>query len=61
MRTRSGPRPFDSVVLGNQETDAWAAYHRHESGRFFVAAIGTVRTGFGMGTRVTRLPLVTEG
>lgn len=55
-RGRSQAQPvrtasFDSVVLGNQEADAWAAYHRHESGRFFVAAVGTVRAGFGMGTR----------
>jgi hypothetical protein len=49
MRTRSGPRSFDAVALGNQERG------------FFVAAVGTVRTGFGLGMRVTRLPLVTEG
>jgi hypothetical protein len=49
MRTRSGPRSFDAVVLGNRETDAWAAYYRHEWGRFLVAAVGMVRTGFGMG------------
>jgi hypothetical protein len=49
MRTRSGPRSFDAVVLGNRETDAWAAYYRHEWGRFLVAAVGMVSTGFGMG------------
>jgi len=49
MRTRSGPRSFDAVVLGNRETDAWAAYYRHEWGRFLVAAVSMVSTGFGMG------------
>jgi len=49
MRTRSGPRSFDSVVLGNREADAWAAYYRHEWRRFLVAAVGMVGTGFGMG------------
>src|SRR4029079_5743940 len=49
MRTRSGPRSFDPVLLGNRETDAWASYYRHEWRRFLVAAVGMVRTGFGMG------------
>jgi len=40
-------------VLGNRETDAWAAYYRHEWGRFLVAAIGMVSTGFGMGPAKT--------
>ncbi len=53
MRTRSGPRLFDSVVLGNRETDAWAAYYRHEWRRFLVAAVGMVSTGFGMGPAKT--------
>ena len=43
------PRSFDPVVLGNRETDAWAAYYRHEWRRFLVAAVGMVSTGFGMG------------
>ena len=47
MRTRSGPRSFDSVVLGNREADAWAAYYRHEWATFLRAAVGMVRTGFG--------------
>ncbi|MGC4109741.1 MAG: hypothetical protein QM747_04810 [Nocardioides sp.] len=42
-----GPRSFDPVRLGNQETDAWAAYYRHEWGTFLRAAVGMVRTGFG--------------
>ena len=42
-----GPRTFDPVRLGNQETDAWAAYYRHEWLRFLRAALGMVRTGFG--------------
>lgn len=42
-----GPRTFDPVRLGNQETDAWAAYYRHEWLRFLRAAVGMVRTGFG--------------
>ncbi len=49
MRTQSGPRSFDPVLLGNRETDAWASYYRHEWRRFLVAAVGMVRTGFGMG------------
>jgi hypothetical protein len=49
MGSRSGPRSFDPVVLGNQETDAWASYYRREWRRFLVAAVGMVRTGFGMG------------
>ena len=59
MRTRSGPRSFDPVVLGNRETDAWAAYYRHEWRRFLVAAVGMVSTGFAMGpvkTLVGALP-----
>jgi hypothetical protein len=49
MGSRSGPRSFDPVALGNQETDAWASYYRREWRRFLVAAVGMVRTGFGMG------------
>jgi hypothetical protein len=37
------------VRLGNQETDAWAAYYRHEWLTFLRAAVGMVRTGFGTG------------
>ena len=33
--------------LGHQETDAWAAYYRHEWVSFLRAAVGMVRTGFG--------------
>jgi hypothetical protein len=42
-----GPRTFDPVRLGHQETDAWAAYYRHEWRTFLRAAVGMVRTGFG--------------
>jgi len=42
-----GPRSFDPVRLGHQETDAWAAYYRHDWARFLRAAVGMVRTGFG--------------
>ncbi len=42
-----GPRTFDPVRLGNQETDAWAAYYRREWLTFLRAAVGMVRTGFG--------------
>lgn len=42
-----GPRSFDAVRLGNQETDAWAAYYRREWRTFLRAAVGMVRTGFG--------------
>ncbi len=42
-----GPRTFDPVRLGHQETDAWAAYYRHEWLTFLRAAVGMVRTGFG--------------
>jgi hypothetical protein len=44
-----GPRSFDAVALGNRETDAWAAYYRHEWRTFLVAAVGMVGVGFGMG------------
>jgi hypothetical protein len=53
MPTRSGPRSFDPVLLGNRETDAWASYYRHEWRRFLVAAVGMVSTGFGMGPAKT--------
>jgi hypothetical protein len=46
---RSGLRPFDPVAVGNHETDAWAAYYRHEWGRFLIAAVAMVRSGFNMG------------
>jgi hypothetical protein len=42
-----GPQSFDPVKLGRQETAAWAAYYRHEWGRFLRAAVGMVRTAFG--------------
>jgi hypothetical protein len=42
-------------VLGNRETDAWAAYYRREWLRFLLAALGMVRTGFGMGPGKTIL------
>jgi hypothetical protein len=42
-----GPRSFDPVRLGHQETDAWAAYYRHDWGTFLRSAVGMVRTGFG--------------
>jgi hypothetical protein len=46
--TRPGPRSFDPVVVGNRETDAWAAYYRHEWRAFLVAAVGMVSAAFGM-------------
>jgi hypothetical protein len=42
-----GPRTFDPVRLGQQETAAWAAYYRHEWLTFLKSAVGMVRTGFG--------------
>jgi hypothetical protein len=42
-----GPRSFDPVRLGQQETTAWASYYRHEWVTFLRAAVGMVRTGFG--------------
>jgi hypothetical protein len=42
------PLSFDPVVVGNRETDAWAAYYRHEWRAFLVAAVGMVAAGFGM-------------
>ena len=42
------PLSFDPVVVGNRETDAWAAYYRHEWRRFLVASVGMVAAGFGM-------------
>ncbi|HET6988769.1 MAG TPA: hypothetical protein VFI00_19230 [Kribbella sp.] len=46
--TRTDPLSFDPVVVGNRETDAWAAYYRHEWRRFLVASVGMVAAGFGM-------------
>ena len=46
---RPGPRAFDPVKVGNLETDAWAAYYRHEWRTFLRAAVGMVGAGFGMG------------
>jgi len=42
-----GPRSFDPVRLGQQETTAWASYYRHEWVTLLRAAVGMVRTGFG--------------
>jgi len=52
---RAGPGSFDPVAVGNRETDAWAAYYRHEWGRFLVAVAAMVWRGFGMGPRPTLL------
>jgi hypothetical protein len=46
---RINPRSFDPVAAGNRETDAWAAYYRHQWGQFLVAAVAMVWNGFGMG------------
>jgi hypothetical protein len=51
----TGPGSFDPVAVGNRETDAWAAYYRHDWGRFLVAAVAMVRIGFGMGPLRTLL------
>src|SRR5438445_514144 len=48
-----GPRTFDPVLVGNRETDAWAAYYRHEWRQFLTAAVGMVSAGFGMDRRRT--------
>ena len=53
--SRTGPRRFDPVTVGNRETDAWAAYYRHEWGKFLVAAVAMVWSGFGMGPLRTLL------
>ena len=45
---RTGPLSFDPVLVGNRETDAWAAYYRHDWPRFLTAAVGMVAAGFGM-------------
>src|SRR3954447_14121042 len=45
----SGPRDFDPAVVGNRETDAWAAYYRREWRTFLRSAVGMVGAGFGMG------------
>jgi hypothetical protein len=44
---RTGPLSFDPVLVGNRETDAWAAYYRHEWRTFLTAAVGMVAAGFG--------------
>lgn len=54
MRTAEpGPRSFDPVVVGNRETDAWAAYYRHEWASFLAASVGMVGAAFGMTPRRT--------
>lgn len=49
----TGPRSFDPVVVGNRETDAWAAYYLHDWRRFLVASVGLVAAAFGMSWRRT--------
>ncbi|MFG1622729.1 hypothetical protein [Kribbella sp. NPDC049227] len=49
----TGPRSFDPVVVGNRETDAWAAYYRHEWRSFLSASVGMVSAAFGMSPRRT--------
>ncbi|MFG1812411.1 hypothetical protein ACGFIF_01490 [Kribbella sp. NPDC049174] len=51
----TGPRSFDPVVVGNRETDAWAAYYLHDWRRFLVASVGLVAAAFGMSWRRTLL------
>jgi len=41
------------VVVGNRETDAWAAYYRHEWRSFLSASVGMVAAAFGMSPRRT--------
>jgi hypothetical protein len=48
-----GPRSFDAVEVGQRETDAWAAYYRHEWLAFLRASVGMVAAGFGMNRRDT--------
>lgn len=48
-----GARSFDPVVVGNRETDAWAAYYLHDWRRFLVASVGLVGAAFGMSPRRT--------
>ena len=48
MDRRRSSRDVDAVAVGNRETDAWAAYYRHEWRRFLVAAVGMVAAGFRM-------------
>jgi hypothetical protein len=44
----SGTRDFDPVLVGNLETDAWAAYYGHEWGRrALVASYGALRRAVG--------------
>ena len=48
-----GPRSFDAVEVGHRETEAWAAYYRHEWVDFLRASVGMVAAGFGMRRRDT--------
>lgn len=41
------------MLVGNRETDVWAAYYRHEWRQFLTAAVGMVSAGFGMDRRRT--------
>jgi hypothetical protein len=49
VSNKRGPRTFDPEVVGNAETDAWAAYYRREWWPFLKAAVKMVHNGFGMG------------
>lgn len=40
---------FDPVLLGRRETEAWAAYYRHEWPRALRAFVGMVAEGFRLG------------
>ena len=53
MKAETSHATFDPVAVGHLETTAWASYYRREWSRFLTAAIGMVRTGFGMGPRRT--------
>src|SRR3954471_21895854 len=48
IRRPSPMRRFDPRRLGALECDAWVAYYRRDWRRVLTAAIGMVRTGFGM-------------
>ena len=53
---RTGPLSFDPVLVGNRETDAWAAYYRHEW-RAFLTALRAYGAARGLRPHMTMIGL----
>ena len=50
---RFGVYPFDPIVVGHRECEAWAAYYRREWFRFLIYSVMIVRAAFGLRWRLT--------